>query len=289
MTTLVCGVGGMTGDAVVAALAGRGMEVRALVHRDERREAALRLGATSVVVADYDDEARLTAAMDGVESVYFVAPVYQAAEPRWVATALRAAELAGVDRFVYHSVLHAYTPSMPHHRRKAESEVAVRASLLRWTIVQPAMYAQTVLRVRERSVDGQINVPYDPDALFSVVDVHDVAAAVAEVLADDVHAYAGYEVVGGEVQTFRDMVATMNAVLGESRDAIQVAASSLPLPTTWTAAQRDEYALMCNEYDAHGLLGSGAATAALLGRTPVTFEEVVTRDVLGRINTGAHA
>jgi NAD(P)H dehydrogenase (quinone) len=279
MTTLVCGVGGITGDTVVSVLAGRGGAVRALVHRAERGAAALALGAESVVVADYDDRRELDAAMEGVRAVFFVAPSYQEREPRWVAAALRAAEAARVDRFVYHSVLHPYTPAMPHHARKAQSEVAVRASRLRWTILQPAMYAQTVLRVSRRSADGQISVPYDPDALFTVVDVRDVAACVATVLSDDAYVYGSYEIAGVEVQSLREMAVTLNRVLGEQRQVVQVDPGSLPLPDAWGERQRGEYALMCREYGANGLLGSGSVATALLGRAPIAFADVVARDV----------
>lgn len=287
MTTLVCGAGGITGNSVVSVLAKRAFTVRALVHREERRSAALGLGAESVVVADYDDEATLAKAMDGVDSVFFVAPSYQDSEPRWVAATLRAAEAAGVDRFVYQSVLHPFTPSMPHHARKARAEVEVRASRLRWTILQPAMYAQTVLRIRRRSAEGRLDVPYDPDARFTVVDVRDVAACVAVVLSDEAHVYAGYEVVGTAVRSLREMAVTMNRILGEDRRIVQVEPGSLPLPSAWGQRQREEYALMCREYGINGLLGSSSATTTLLGRSPATFADVVAREVPRSIPSGA--
>lgn len=278
MTALVCGVGGITGDTVLTVLTEQGFAVRALVHREERASAALALGAADAVVADYDDAAALAAAVDGVESVFFVAPSYQQGEPRWVAATLRAAEAAGVDRFVYQSVLHPYTPSMPHHARKAEGEVEVRRSRLRWTILQPAMYAQTVLRVRQRSSKGRLEVPYDPDARFTVVDVRDVAACVAAVLSDDDHVYGSYEVAGAEVASLREMAVVLDRVLGEERRVVQVDPASVPLPGSWGERQRHEYALMCQEYGAHGLLGSASTTATLLGRAPSTFADVVARE-----------
>lgn len=287
MTTLVCGVGGITGDAVVTELAARDFGTRALVHREERRPAALSLGAGTVAVADYDDEASLAAAMQGIDAVFFVAPSYQEFEPRWVAATLRAAEAAGVSRFVYQSVLHPFTPSMPHHLRKALSEIDVRASNLRWTILQPAMYAQTVLRIRQRSGEGSLSVPYSPDAHFAVVDVRDVAACVAEVVANDLHVFASYEIVGTEVQTLREMAATMNEVLGEQRHVVQVEPDSVSLPPAWGEQQRKEYALMCREYGANGLLGSMSATTGLLGRSTTSFANVVARDVLGMAVRGS--
>lgn len=279
-TILVCGVGGITGNAVLTALARRGLTTRALVHHESRRQGALDSGAAEVVVADYGDEPAMTAAMTGCQAVYFVAPVYQEAELQWVQTALSAAAAAGTTRFVYHSVLHSYTPSMPHHRRKAESEVAVRASALIWTIVQPAMYAQTVLRVRARSSTDTILVPYDPDARFCVIDVDDVAECIAQILTTAGHDFAGYELAGPQVETFRQMANMLNAELGEARVVTRSEPAAGALPPAWTDRQRADYAAMCAEYDAHGLLGSGNITAWLLGRPATPFVDVVRRELV---------
>lgn len=276
-SVLVCGVGGITGDTVAAALASDGFAVTALVHRAERVAAARQTGAHRVAVADYDDPASLDAALADTDAVFFVAPSYLEGEPRWVRAALDAAERAGTRRFVYQSVLHPYTPTMPHHERKAAAEVAVRASSREWTILQPAMYAQTVLRIRARSAGGTIAAPYDPAARFAVVDVHDVAAAVVAALRDPRHVYGGYELVGTGVHTLGEMVATMNDAFGESREIVRVDPLSLPLPPSWNARQRNEYALMCAEYGRHGLLGSPAGLTALLGRAPLTFAETAAR------------
>lgn len=276
-SVLVCGVGGITGDTVAGALAADGFAVTALVHRPERIRAAKETGAHRVVVADYDNGASVDAALHGVDAVFFVAPSYLEGEPRWVAAVLDGAERAGASRFIYQSVLHPYTPTMPHHERKAAAEVIVRASTREWTILQPAMYAQTVLRIRARSDAGVIAAPYAPEARFAVVDVHDVAAAVVEVLREPGHVYGGYELVGTGVQTLSEMVATMNDGFGEHREIARVDPLSLPLPPSWNARQRDEYALMCAEYGRHGLLGSPEVLTALIGRTPATFADTVAR------------
>lgn len=278
-TTLVCGVGGITGNTVLSVLSARGFTTRALVHREERTQAAVKLGAKSVVIADYDDPASLTSALRGVNSIFFVAASYQEREPLWVSAIVAAAEEAGVERFVYQSVLHPYTPSMPHHARKALSEVEVRASRLEWTILQPTMYAQTVLRVRERSLPQQINAPYDPDTRFAVIDVRDLAECAAEVLSSSDYVYGGYELVGTEVQSFRQMVATMNTATGETREIIQVEPTDRPLPPSWGPRQVEEYALMCGEYSANGLLGSTTTATSLLRRRPTSFADVVEREL----------
>lgn len=276
---LVCGVGGPTGDAVLAALVGRGIPCRAFVHSQSRREAALALGASSVFVGDYDDPATLERAMAAVSGVFFVAPVYQQAEPAWVQNAIEAADSASVEHFVYQSVLHAYTPSMPHHVRKAESEVLLRSSSLQWSVLQPAMYAQTVLRVRARSAPGRLQVPYSPDSAFTVIDVHDIAECVAAVMLEEPHMFATYELAGGEQLSLREMGHAMDQATGEDRIVEQVDPASLDLPDSWSERQREEYALMCAEYNAHGLLGAATTTRYLLGGPPVTFGEVALREL----------
>lgn len=277
---LVCGVGGLTGNAVLAAVIGRGMTATALIHRPSHRQEAINLGADDVVVADYNSADDIAAALSGIDAVYFISPVYQEKEPTWVHSFVNAAEHVGTARFIYHSVHHSYTPSMPHHLRKARSEVLIRSSGLRWTILQPAMYAQTAFRVRARSSAGTITVPYDPQARFAVVDVQDVAACAAEVISDDIHCFAGYEIAGPSMQTFEQLARAMNDVTGESRVIIQSDPQPGTLPATWSKEQRDEYTKMCQEYDRHGLPGSGFISAALLRRPATAFIDVARRELM---------
>lgn len=276
---LVCGVGGITADAVLSALVAAGRPTHALVHRAVRTDAALALGAERVTVGDYDDPSSLATAMRDVESVYFVPPVYDEREPDWVEAAVRAAERAGVRKFVYHSVLHSYTPSMPHHERKARAEVVVRSSALQWTVLQPAMYAQTALRMRAVSPVGQIAVPFDPGSRFTVIDLADVALCAVEALTDARHDYAGYELAGGPAQSFSQMCAAMNRAAGEARTVVRVDPGSVIYHQAWTDRQHAEFAAMCAEYDANGLLGAPTGAAMLLGREPTTFEAVARREL----------
>lgn len=285
---LVCGVGGLTGNAVLAAVVGRGINATALIHRPSHHQQATSLGADHVVIADYHSPDDLTAALTGMDAVYFISPVYQEAELTWVQSFITAAEKVGTPRFIYHSVLHSYTPSMPHHLRKARSEVLIRSSGLNWTILQPAMYAQTALRVRARSAAGTITVPYDPQSRFAVIDVQDVAACAAEVISNDIHSYAGYEIAGPSMQSFKETAHQMNEVTGESRVIAQSDPQTGALPPAWSGHQRDEYTKMCQEYDKHGLPGSGFTSAALLHRAATPFIDVARRELTPAPPIGDH-
>src|SRR5690348_799017 len=63
-------VGGV-GRTVVALLRGRGLPVRAFVHRDDERAAALRAAGAEVVVGDLTRAEDVLQALDGVRRIYF--------------------------------------------------------------------------------------------------------------------------------------------------------------------------------------------------------------------------
>jgi uncharacterized protein YbjT (DUF2867 family) len=68
---LVTGATGKIGGAVAAQLLEKGVPVRAMVHRDDARSARLRTAGAEVVVADMFDIQQVTAAMHGVDRLYF--------------------------------------------------------------------------------------------------------------------------------------------------------------------------------------------------------------------------
>ena len=135
---LVTGASGKTGRAVTAALAGRGAVVRALVHRPENRQAMLEAGAAEVVVGDVQRLDDLLLACQGAAAVYHICPNMHPEEVAIAAALLAAAVQAGVQRVVYHSVLHPQVEAMPHHWRKLRVEELLFTCPVEWTVLQPA-------------------------------------------------------------------------------------------------------------------------------------------------------
>ena len=119
---LITGGGGKTGRAIVARLAARGEPVRALVRRPEQVEPLLELGAAEAVVGDFYDRTALEQAARGVRAVYHICPNVHPDEIVIGELAIAAAKTAGVEHFVYHSVLHPQTEGMPHHWKKLRVE-----------------------------------------------------------------------------------------------------------------------------------------------------------------------
>jgi len=72
---LITGATGATGGATAALLLDKGREVRAFVHREDERSAALRRRGAEVIVGDLLDFDRVRDALRGVSGAYFVYPI----------------------------------------------------------------------------------------------------------------------------------------------------------------------------------------------------------------------
>ena len=269
----VIGAAGPTGRAVMAGLSAVGATTRALVHRrpdDDDRDHRV------VELADQDS---LSTGMEGVRTVHYIPPTYDAAEESYGVNVIAAAGRAGVERLVYHSVLHAPTPAMPHHWRKARVEMLLRDSPLAWTILQPAMYVQTALAFLNPDRTA-LSPGFDVGRLFSPIDLTDLGEATARVLTESGHDYATYELAGSERLSFEDMAGIIAAATNRP-----VAARALdPDLVLRQAEQRgfagialDELRLMMAHYDRHGLVGNGRTLTMILGRQPTPFARSVAR------------
>src|SRR5262245_60891448 len=126
-TILITGAGGKTGMAAIAALVRRGQAVRAFV-RDDRRAAAVSALGAQAIIGDLAEPSTLARAAEGARAIYHIGPNVGAAEVAFGRTAIAAALQAGVEHFVYHSVLHPRIEAMPHHWDKLRVEELLLAS-----------------------------------------------------------------------------------------------------------------------------------------------------------------
>ena len=191
---LVTGAAGNTGQAIIRALVGSGASVRALVRRSEQQACASEAGAQQVVVGDMRSPSMMEKAVGGAASVYHIPPNVSPDEVVMGQTVMTAAQVAGVQHFVFHSVLHPQTQAMPHHWHKLRVEEMLFESGLPFTILQPAAYMQNILaHWTQAKRKGIYPVPYRTTARLSLVDLEDVAAAAVRVLTQSGHVGATYE------------------------------------------------------------------------------------------------
>ena len=269
MRILVTGAGGKTGRHVIAALAARGARVRAWVRTPDHAQTLARAGVETIA-GDMMEAARWPQALAGVDAVYHIAPNMFPREFHLGRMAIDAAQRAGVGRFVYHSVLHPQTETMPHHWWKLRVEEYLLASKLTFTILQPTAYMQNLLAqwpaIRD---EGVLRQPYAPEARISLVDLRDVAEAAAIALLEPGHDFAIYELVGTPPLSQHQVAAAFTRALGRP-----VRAEAIPREA-WArraAGLRDDaretLLKMFAYYEAHGLAGNPRVLGWLLGRPP---------------------
>ena len=285
---VVTGAAGKTGRAVVGSLAAHGLAVRAWVRRASQAAGLRTLGAAEVVSGDFADPAALRSALTGARAVYHLCPNVHPDEAAIGQAMVAGSRAAGVEHFVFHSVLHPQTQAMPHHWHKLAVEAALLESGLPFTIVQPAPYMQNTLAGWDAARDrGVFVVPYPVTTCLSLVDLAEVAEAAVRILTGTHHAGATYQLVGtpGLPQTV--VAAEMGRALGR-----EVRAEAEP-PAAWAqrarAAGLGDYQVaallaMFDYYARYGLCGSPNVLSWLLGRPPARYA-----DFAARVATGADA
>ncbi len=260
-TIAVTGASGKTGRAITAALSGA-WSIRAL-GRNRTQGEGLTAGGYDAVVGDVTERATLAALVDGVDAVYHICPNFH---PDEVAIGTLLAEVAeGIDRLVYHSVLHPQTEAMPHHWRKLRvEELLVAKRRGRVTFLRPAPYVQNLAPYVRSALggetDGEIRLPYAVDSVTAMVDLADVGRAAAAVLHDDFEHGSGWDLCGVAAVDHREVAGELSALAGRRISAVEVAAPDVP----------PDIAKMFAYMGAHGLPGSTGQLRALIGEpTPL--------------------
>jgi NADH dehydrogenase len=287
---LLTGATGRVGSALLRRLVDRPEPVRCLV-RDPRRLGPERV-RVQIALGDLGDPASFRHALRGVRTVVHLAATERdqahatIEEIDGVATwrLLRAAEAAGVERFVFLSPLGAtrYHRSRVH-RTKALAEEAVAAAALDSTILRCSLiYApgDTKLALLEALALLPV-VPVTATmgrARVQPVWADDVAACVAAVLDAD-EPPAELEIAGPETLTFRQAVERALAAGGRRRRLVTVPTNLLLRTLHAYEAVTGPVALATrDEADALGatmLSARGVADAQSLGVDPLPIASVL--------------
>jgi uncharacterized protein YbjT (DUF2867 family) len=277
---LITGSAGKTGRSVLQALVERDVSVRALVHRPDQVPVVEGLGAQGVLVGDMRSPEVLQQALQDVGTVYHICPNMSPDELAIGQTMIAAAQSAGVEHFVYHSVLKPQIEAMPHHWNKMQVEAQLIESRLPYTILQPAAYMQNILAQWNSIQDeGIYSVPYPAAARMCLVDLADVAEAAANVLTEPDHQFATYELVGTGGLSQTEVADILSQELERP-----VIVASVPVEL-WAEQARttglgeyqvDTLVKMFYYYQEFGFEGNTKVLTWLLGRPPGTLQEFIT-------------
>ena len=278
---LITGAAGKTGRAILSRLVTHGVRVRSLVRTEAQKNAIKKIGNLEIIIGDLRDQATLERAVEGIRKIYFISPNMAPDEFEIGDSLINLAQKAGVDRFVYHSVMHPHVESMPHHWQKMRVEEKIFESGIDFTILQPCAYMQNILpnwkSIYEESV---YTVPYATSARISMVDLEDVAAAAETVLTQLNHSNAIYELAGPEALSQVEVAEAMSTVLNKP-----VRAEELNRAVWADNAHRSglnensirTLRLMFEYYENFGFSGNANILNYLLKRPATKFSEFLRR------------
>lgn len=280
---LVNGASGKTGKAIIRSLVNMGQPVKAFIRRDGQRAAMTALGVSEIFIGDMTKAEDFKIATKGTEKIYHICPNVSEYEVEIGKNMIYAAQNAGIERVIYHSVLHPHIEAMPHHWLKMRVEEMIIQSGLSFTILQPTAYMQNILNlIRVIKETGTYQVPFEPHSNTSLVDLLDVAEIATKVLIDPGHFGASYELVGiGKINPAE--IANELA----SKMSTQIRAEKIDL-LAWKENSKksgmskysiDSLLKMFQYYEEFNLRGNDKVLGFLLGRKPTTFSTFLEREL----------
>ncbi len=214
-TILVTGATGTIGSQVVKALRGLpDVKVRAAVRGGERA-GKLAGDNVSAVDFDYESEAAIARALEGVDKAFLVTPFVEdpvALGARFVA----AAKKAGVKHIVKLSAIGCeQEPGIVLGRNHRAIEKQIEASGIAWTFLRPNNFFENFFNYYGPDAQGNIYLPWG-DAAASFIAGADVAAAAKAALTGAGHEGKAYVLTGPEAFGIAQAAKTIGELAGRS-------------------------------------------------------------------------
>jgi len=295
----VTGATGFVGQAIFLRLQAAGHSARILVRPDSPRARALPADPrTETRQGDILDASTLPGALAGVDAVIHLVGIisevgkstFENVHQRGTENMVRAAQKAGVRRFVHMSALGTQPGAVSrYHRSKWAAEEIVRASRLDYTIFRPSIIYGPG--------DGFVNLfagiarwsPVLPvmgsgQSRFQPIAVEDVAGCFVRALSEGRSVGETCDLCGTEVFTLNEILDVILEVTGRKRLKLHV-----PLWLAWIQAALLEFAFPVLLWKAAPLnrdqlvmlrednIGDSQAAIELFGLKPVLFREGIGR------------
>lgn len=281
-TVLFTAGNGNQARAGIPRLAAARMKVRAMRRVDRPGPGPKELGASEVVIGDACDPSDALRALEGIDTVYHVGPTFHPREQDMAVNMIDQAKKAGVEHFIFSSVLHPILFGLPQHAIKREIEEYLIQSRLNFTILQPSDYMQmTAMSVVPDQ--GLYIMSYENDNREALVDLDDVSEVLVKVIAEGASHYgATYELTDGQNPSKADLVAGLSEAFGRPFSLMKYPASFEHRADIFGDVDEDHARHQMETlravhawYDRYDFIGNGNVLAMLLGRQPTTWVQFV--------------
>ena len=276
-TVLVVGASGRFAGLVVPELVRRNATVRALVHDPANAEKARMLGASEVATGDLRNRRSLESAVEGVAGVFHIGPAFAPDEAAMGVAMVEAAAQAGVQKFVFSSVIQPTNTKLKNHASKVPVENALYSTTMEYTILHPANFMQNIAAAWPSVVEhGVFSEPFPKTAKVARVDYRDVAEVAAIALTEARLSYATIELCAG-MHSREEIASIMGEELGRPVIAGEPTfaewAANVRLP--YSDLQMQSLARVYGHYALHGLGGNSLTLRAALGREPRSLRSFI--------------
>lgn len=230
-TILLTGATGQVSQATISALRTSGHRLIGLV-RNPDKAAALGI---ELRTGDLEKPRSLEGAFADVDTAFLLAPPGPLA-PMQMSNAIWAARQAGVKHIVRMSAVGAgFNAPTYNSRLHALSDAELAASGVAYTIVKPHFFMQNLMMAAGTvHSEGKLYFALG-DAKLPMIDVADIAAVAAAILANpSPHAGKTYTLTGSEAVGMADVASAMGAALGKP-------VTYIPIPVAAFVGQLAQY------------------------------------------------
>jgi len=224
LVTGAAGKVGAVGRLIVEQLLNKNLPVRAMVHSDDERAAALRAKGAEVVTGDLTEPTDVVRVLKGCKRAYFGMSVSAPYLEATVIMAAAARELGGLEVLVNMSQMTVSEMSLtkmtesPQQRQHWLAEQTLNWSGLPVVHVRPTVFLDnfffSILAANSIAKDGTLRLPFGP-ARTSPIAAEDVARVVATILeTPSSHIGKAYELTGAKSQDLNAMAKEYGDALG---------------------------------------------------------------------------
>ena len=246
--------------------------------RNPAKADALQQQGVVVRQADYNDEAALTAALNGVEKLLLISSSEVGQRATQHQNVINAAAAAGVKFIAYTSLLHADKSPLGLHVEHVATEKALAASGIPYALLRNGWYSENYLASAAVALEHGVFIGAAREGKIAAATRADYAAAAARVISEDGHAGKVYELAGDNAWTLSQLSAELSKQsgkkvayqnLGEADFAAALKGAGLPAALADMLADSDVGA------SKGGLFDDSHTLSKLIGRPTTPLAESV--------------
>lgn len=279
----ITGATGQLGRLVIASLIKQipADRIVAIVRNVEKAKELAALGVT-VRQADYDQPASWDAALQGVDKVLLISSSALGQRVPQHRAVIEAAQRAGVKLLAYTSILHADTSVLGLADEHRETEAAIRASGLPFTLLRNGWYTENYAMGIGAALSLGALYGCGGDGRISSATRADYAEAAAVVLASDYQAGKVYELAADACYTLSEFAAEISKRSGKSIPYVDLPEAEYKTALLGSGLPESLAELLANSdtgVSKGALFDNGRQLSSLIGRPTSPWQGAV-RDAL---------